>query len=514
MPAIWEISNAGPCSRLLLEVYGATKKRRKIKDSRVIGVNGTGTKCAAVAGFRLAIGVGISSEDAQGPYFVWYVPREERLDGESFTRLVMTYEEGYAVPMPCFTTEARRWDMPIGVDTMRAFRVLREYLANGRDEDLQLSIRRIDQADLAWAPPGRTVVYLADHPDFEEMVFRKPERYFKWLSAIPPLFSLPNIGAIYPKSDPDLTRLFGQGVLAGCFAPATLSSCFDWNTENKERLSGDRELCDMAGAYADFHLLLRQIQDVGLAAQILQQAMRDERSVEFHSMVAPVPWPADGAFPARAVWLQAWQNLCGSDQAVLSSDNQEYDATAKYGAGKKIVRVASSGLRHFLERCGVSSAESFVPQLDPQSSYIEVPPNRDEHARLTRILDVIVREYPAAIGVSYYLYEPQTDAARRQVGLTDFDANGRPTRIGLQRAVVRGPLSPLIETILHELTHVCVPTPEHELPFVDYQDKDRGRLFMTKNGIADEGSLDAPAPDPTPETVAALRLIQGKLAEL
>jgi len=507
------IANRGACPRLMLEIFGATNKRERISDHTIIGVNGTGTKCAPVAAYRLGIGVAVTSVDEDGPYYVRYLSRPQKLGGGDFTRLIMTYSGGEAVPMPCFTTAARNWDTPIGADTMRSFRVLREYLSNARDEDALMVVTQIGLQDVKHAVPGTTSVYLSWHSEFDVILRMHPERYFKWFSSAKPIFALPGVGAIYPKSDPETTRVFCQGTLAACIKQETSGSLYDWSTDDKNRLSEDRELREMTATYADFHLLLRHLPHVDVAAKILAGALSCETGVEHHALVAPVPWPADGAFPAKDVWLAAWQKVCQSDEAVISSGNREHDETARYSYGKRIMTVASSGLRAFLKRCGVQESKDFVPQLDPKAAYKEVTPNPEEKARLEYVLGEVFLEYPKAKEFEVYMYEPRTVAARQQLALTDFDEFGEPKRIGFQRDRVRGPIEDLVKSALHELVHAFVPTAKHESEFIHHEGTDRARLFMLKRGIPRGNPLDPPA-EPveekvSPETAAALRLIKS-----
>jgi len=504
------ISNRGACPRLMLEIFGATDKRDRISDHNIIGVNGTGTKCAPVAAHRLNIGVAVTSTDEDGLYYVRYLARVQTLSGMRFNRLIMTYQDGTEVPMPCFTTAARNWDTPIGSDTMRSFRVVREYLTNGRDEDPRMSVQRVGKSDVKLAAPGTTTVYLSWHPEFEEILQRHPERYFKWFSAARPVFAVPGLGAIWPKSDPANTRLFCQGTLAACIPQETTGSLYDWSTDDKNRLSEDRELRELTSTYADFHLLLRQLTDVDLATRILAGALSCEDGVEYQALAAPVAWPPDGAFPAKDVWLQAWHKVCKSKEAVISSGNREHDESARYAYGKTVVTVSTEALRRFLRRCGVQSSRDFVPQLDPAASYKEIKPNAEEQARIDYVLKEVGLEYPGAKTLEYYMYEPKTVPARQQLGLTFFDEHGQPARVGFQRTVVRGPLETFIDVVLHELVHSLVPTAKHESEFIHYEGVDRARLFMAKRGIPHGHALDPPPPAPatSPETEAALKLIK------
>ena len=478
------IRDRGMCPREFLEMLGATNKRDRINDHTVIGVNGTGTKFAAAAASRLGIGVGIASHDAQGSYFVTYEEVDVVIGDYACKRLVMKYlqKEEYRLPLPFTTLAGRNWDTPIGDDDKKTFRVLREYLSNAWDEDPHSTVTIVDT--LCYAPDGYTDVYLAWHDEFEEIVFDKPERWFKRLGGQPPLFELPGTGAAYPKSDPDKTRIFSLGRLAACSGKKSYVSLHDWNVDDKVWMSEDGEFRDMTKTYVALARVCAALQDEHLARSLLAWVMEHEQSLEgtvFRQMASSGKPPDN-----HDIWLRAWHAQYDEPggEAVIATE-YEHDQTAHHSYRKRIVRVPTI-LQGLLVLCGVKTSRDFIPLLSDLPPYQPVEPSQDVLDKLADIVLKIAKHVPEILDVEFYFYVPLKPEARKQIGFTDLDpVTGKPTgRIGLSLGVM-GSTAALVDTILHELSHLR-RTAEHDFAFIDDADRQRGALLRKLEGIPEE----------------------------
>lgn len=482
------IMNRGTCPRIMLEMFGAGTKRAKIKDPGIIGVNGTGTKYAPAAAMRLGLHLAISSTDADGPYFAAYDTIPIVHDGGTHHRLRMRYQNEYERPLMIWSEIGRNWDAPIGDDDKAVFRVLREYYSNALDEDPYPLVDVIErESDVVYAAPDRTVVYLSWHPEFEEMVLRQPERWFKRLANIPPLFKAPGIGTLYPRADPAKTRIYCQGNQAFCADESRLTSRFDWSTDEKAGLSEDREFRDQTKVYEQFYRLLSRIEDVRLARELLVWTMKREHSLE--GLIFRYGG-GRGAPANKALWAEAWHAQYDEDgrEAVIATDH-EWDQLAEFSYGKRAIE-APAALRDFLKHCGVKASRDFIPMLSDVPQYEEVIPSDAVRRKLDMLLAKMALDVPEVGGFQFYFYKPLTPEAKRQLGFAHFDKRHRPTgRIGLQ-IVLAGSTVDLAETIWHEVTHVVKGTTRHDLAFIDHADRQRGSFWLDKHGIPHEPRVD------------------------
>lgn len=507
------ILNRGACPRLMLEMFGATDKRDRAQDPNVIGVNGTGTKYAPAAASRLGIALHVSSHDERGRYYVGYDVMPIEVRGQKMDRIVMRYAD-YDFQTQYTANVGRVWDQPIGDDDKTTYRVLREYYSNGLDEDPRTLVDTVErEEDLVPAAPDQTVVYLSWHPEFQDMLHDHPERWFKRLSGMPPIFAVPGVGAIYPRSDPERTRVFCQGNLAHCVEEAKLPSCFDWSTDDKLNLSGDREFIDFAKAQADFHRLLLALDDERLARQLLAWALAHPNSLETQA------FGKSGLFLSKmkgnyGLWAKAWHDLLddpNGDEAIIANE-YESDERARYGFRKKPVKVPHN-MRPFLLRCGIKESRDFAPQM-PQIA--EVTPDAFHLSKFRWLLDRLIEEEPEAKEVEWFFYVPLTEGAKGNRGLTLIGADGKPIgRIGLQLGILAS-YRDLAHVMLHEMTHYLKDGDKmkHDLDFIHHEGAHRAKLFMEKKGIPDEPSVDvhklplarfAQASSATPETPARNR---------
>src|SRR5512135_34418 len=194
------IANRGPCSRDDLRYVGRSEKDAKMDDPDVGGWFGSGTKYAPIAALNLGIDVWVTSRDLDGAYFVTY--RSEPIKGRDDRCVVMRIYEGSndkvrEIETPFTLKSCRNWKEAIGDDTMKSFRVLREYLRNAFDEDKQTQFAYVDE--IAWAPEGWTYVYLQATEEIRKMISRA-DRYFKYLCGAKPVFALPGTARAFPKA--------------------------------------------------------------------------------------------------------------------------------------------------------------------------------------------------------------------------------------------------------------------------------------------------------------------------
>ncbi|HTK60339.1 MAG TPA: hypothetical protein VL283_04020, partial [Candidatus Baltobacteraceae bacterium] len=208
------IANRGTCPRLYLMLLGASSKDDNLEDDTQGGWFGSGTKYAAIAALNLGIDVWITSSDERGKYFLTYTTAQQMVDGKEHRQVILRAFEGAhdkekRIETPFTLRAAKNWTSPIGDDSMKEFRVLREYLRNAVDKDpLGTKITMVDALEWASAEPGKqeTYVYLTLTKEIKEML-KRADRYFKYLAGPKAVFSLPGTASAFPKSEAAATRV-------------------------------------------------------------------------------------------------------------------------------------------------------------------------------------------------------------------------------------------------------------------------------------------------------------------
>lgn len=396
-----EIKNKGVVSRKYYELIGATNKRERWNDASVIGNKGSGAKLAVVPVLRLGLQVAVSSKDSLGEYILRYDTEEANLGDRTTQQIIFKYDGDGSFPSQLTLDAFQDWDKPIGDDDKKIFKALREYVCNAWDEDKKLILKEV--GDVHQAKPGTTAIFLTMTDEIQQ-ILANPTRYFKILSDCKPLVSKKYVGAIYPKSEPGMTRLFSQGVLADCKKHEWYSTVFDYSLDDKYLLSEERIIKDLAAFVDGIGNLLSTVDDPEIVIKLFQSAAKEQAELEIQALERIKRVPSQTA----AIWKIAWQLHFGA-KAVISGYEKQIDQDAE-SRGFTIIRSLPNALERFLKRCGITCATDVVPRASREKgekpAYELIELNEKQQSRFNQTYSLFLRYYPQAKKFSVFFYRP------------------------------------------------------------------------------------------------------------
>lgn len=459
-----KIRNRGATPRGALEFIGFTTKRDS-DDPDTVGVKGSGAKLAAIAAMRRNILLWVTSVDTQGSYSITHKTRAEHIGGRIVRRIVYTYASGAEVYTNLLEDSFHDWDKPVGDDPNSCYPILREFIANAYDADREFTISVVDDQspDFVAAREDETIVYIEYSPEFEA-VLQEPSRYFKFLAKVKPLFTLPGVGDIYPKSDPKLTRMFVRGVLRRCSEVSP--SAFDYSIQDRSAVSEEGLLrIDTMKLFPQLAKLVCSLDDVELAKAIIVSALAGGSPAEG----AILCW-AGGMEPsekAKAAFKRAWKAHFG-DTAIIGGASPEADLLAKT-RGLTVVPVSFDLVRMFLQKCGIPSAQSLV-MIDTNETVDvpvgELPPELQERA--TRAWNTYLKQFPDAKQLPFSFFRAPKKA-RCSIG---GHSGAGFTGVWLNVERLEDDFREVLSTIVHEHRHCRTKKPDNDFGFWNPTDGD------------------------------------------
>lgn len=466
-----KVTNRGTIYRKLLELIGFSTKRDRLNDARIIGSKGSGTKISIPAVLRLGLDLWICSSDEGGSYFVTYKTRDVKVSaGKTVKQIFMVYDNGTEVPLQFLLESFADWDKPLGADTIREFKIVREILANAQDADPHFTIEVVEDTDEEFAvpQPGETTVFVSLTEGIEEIVFKNPERYFKFLTKSEPLFSVSGIGEVFPRSG-DSPRVFLQGVLIECL-PKTTSGIFDYSLFDKKLLSEERTPRDST-------VLRRQLAELILSvesrqfAKIVIHAIEDGKAV-FESIVLNY-LGENLSESAKWIWPRAWEELHG-EKTIISSSDPLLDGDAQV-RGYTVHPVSSTGLKNALLRAGVKQSSDFVSREPPKEIEM-VSLAANEQAIFDRVYALLLHFCPLAQEYPVRFFESRDEKSHWE-GVAGLGET-RGKEIWLSRAVFKKGLRNVLEVLIHELRHCVSKAQDYTPDFERQADKDEAELML------------------------------------
>lgn len=466
---------------------GFTTKRES-DDPDTVGVKGSGAKLAAIAALRRNILLWVTSVDDQGSYTLSHKTREERIGGRIVRRIVYTYASGAEVYTNLLEDSFHDWDKPVGDDPNSYYAILREFMANAYDADREFTISVVDDQspDFVAAREDETIVYIAHLPEFEA-VLKEPSRYFKFITEVKPLFSLPGVGDIYPKSDPEHARFFVRGVLRNC---TTTPSAFDYSIQDRSAVSEEGLLrMDTGAMYKQLALLAAALDDAEVAKAIIVSALGENSPVEA-TILAYAGSRNEPTALAKAAFKTAWTEVFG-ETAVIGGTSLEADSLAN--ARKwRIVPVPASGVKTFLKKCGIVCAEESVtvPEDAVREVVFDALP-RKLQKRATRVWNTYLKQFPDA----------------KQLPLRFFRATGKAwcsirghsgagsTGVWLNVDLLTDDFREVLSTIVHEHRHCRTKKPDTDFGFWNPTDGVIADVIIRAEGL--DPKTGEPLPDKT-----------------
>lgn len=400
-PLFLKIENKGVVSRKYYELIGATNKRERWNDASVIGNKGSGAKLAVVPVLRLGLQVAVSSSDSLGDYILRYGTEEANLGDRTTQQIVFKYDGDGSFPSQLTLDAFQDWDKSIGDDDKKIFKALREYVCNAWDEDKNFTLREVEE--IHQAKSGTTAIFLTITDEIQQ-VLANPTRYFKILSGCKPLASKKYSGAIYPKSEPGVTRLFSQGVLVDCKKDEFYSTVFDYSLDDKYLLSEERIIKDFAAFVDGIGNLLSSVDDSEIVIELFQSAAKQQAKLEVWALEKIKNIPSQTA----KIWKNAW-HLHFGPKAVISGREKQVDQDAE-SRGFTVIRILPDGLERFLKRCGITCATDVVPMASKEKGEKPICEliglDSEQQSRFNQAYSLFLRYYPQAKKFPVFFYRP------------------------------------------------------------------------------------------------------------
>lgn len=466
-PLFLKITNKGKVSRKYFELIGAGNKRERWEDASVIGNKGSGAKLAVVPILRLGLEVAVSSSDSSGAYILRYGTEEADLGDRITRQIVFKYDGSDSFPSQLTIDAFRDWDKPVGDDGMKVFKALREYICNAWDEDKQFTLEVVNEIHQAAA--GTTSAFLTITDEIRE-ILASSTRYFKILGGCDPLAENSS-GAIYPKSQPGVTRLFSQGVLVDCKEGEWQSTAFDYSLNGKQLLSEERIIKDFMAFVDVIGSLLSAIDNPGIVVNLFSSTAKNEARLEVHALERIKYVPPQTA----KIWKTAWQLHFGRSgcKAVISGHNKQIDMDAENRGFTPIYNLPA-GLEEFLKRCGITCAADVVPRVsenkEEKPAFVLIELDREQQSWFNGAYSIFLRYYPQAKEFPVFFYRP-TDYRMKGTGGHCGNGDRQYKEIWISEESL-GSVSEILTALTHEGRHCLKKAGDYDRAFnqeADYQ---------------------------------------------
>lgn len=465
-----KISNRGSMSRDAVRLVGFTTKYDEPVGSHVIGQWGTGTAFATVAALRLGLDVAIASNDLLGPYVLRFEIEETTLgDGKTADEIMLNYwvpdgeggVQNYRIPWNISLTAFRDWDKPMGDDDAKAFKVLREFICNARDEDLDFTIGTVEEQ--TFAPEGHTCVFITRTDEIDEVLDR-PERYFKFLAKDLAKFDVPGIGFLAPKSEKGMTRLFVQGVLASCETDIIFrSSLFDYGLDDRRFVSEDRTIKRYSEYRSALGRLIIGIGEESLVRGILEHVLAGKAETEKDALGTVTELDAQ----ARIIWLKALHDLCKWDRLCIASGNTALDEDARQLYGSMPIKIDYVLHGFFSQALGLPHARELVPVITDIKRLRFDGFSARSQRRFRIAFRVFARFFPerAYLPVVFYLSADET----MRKSISAFAGTGKTLYeeiwIAAKSETELHPFTRLLSALMHESRHCVTKADDYDRRF-------------------------------------------------
>jgi hypothetical protein len=492
-----KISNSGSLNRKYLELIGFTTKRESVDDEAVIGNKGSGTKLAAVAALRLGLDVAIASTDSYGRYLLTFDVEDVDVGEGAMARQIffryLNFPPGgkpaktVRYPSNMVIQAFQDWDRPIGQDGMASFKVLREFICNAIDADKQYRIDIVDRQEPV--APGETAVYIRYTEEIRQMLF-VPEaapKYFKFMGRQKAIVTVPGLGSMYPKSDPETSRLFVLGVLVDCSSASWRKSVFDYSMSAKSLISEERIIKNVYEYMNEIARLFGTLVHKHVMANLLEAAATGKADFEEDVLGRTRSFTE----ASKKAWLETVHGLFGENIAVASG-NKVIDNDCEQIYGHKPVGGGRTDLKEFLKALGIPRAEDIVPtklKYDPVSYFALDQGSRN---RFRTAFALFAKHFPERAGMPIVLYHPLDEALRKLLGFTPMSGERKFQDIWLatKTPTSLGQVQEIFETLVHESRHCLTKVDDYDRAFVHQAERDVATVVFRGEGIAsfDDGT--------------------------
>jgi len=474
-----KITNKGTFHRLFLEIIGLGNKREtKNEDTVIIGQFHSGFKLATPAAIRMGIDVAISSADNLGDFVLTFDTQEFSFmhRGEKITdrMIVYKYSNGKQSYLKVALSAFPDWEKPIGSDSNKYYNVLREYIANARDEDMGFIIET-GITEICQAPAGCTSLYIEQRPEILQLI-QRPAGHFKFLSFVHPLFKISELGAIYKKSTPSFMRFFNQGYLIDCREETIDRSLYDYDAVGKNLVTETRTMKSQDVFDKKIAKLFSCITDESLLGNLLVFSMREFFSYE--SKVFGLIGCEDMSPEFKDLCLRILHTEYG-DNILLSSGNISTDAELK-SRGYKVLYTGYH-FSNFLRQIGIKTADAKLHDLSEKLKFRDLTPEEKQK------IEKIVSEYLTTI--NYYagnLPEFKIRAVHDESGAILGCAANNYSEICIETKRFSAQDQEILRILIHEFRHCATRVPDSDYrTFMERADYEQVYLLQVIKIILD-----------------------------
>lgn len=459
-----KFTNKGAMSRKFLELIGATDKRSQMSDSSVIGNKGSGAKFAVVPSLRLGYEVAISSTDSEGNFLLYYEKEKVVLSAnQTIEQIVFNYVNDRRFPSQLTLDALRDWDQPVGDDTQKIFKALREYICNAWDADKDFTTEIVEELSLA--SPGTTCAYMTITEEIEE-ILQNPTRYIKFINKEKPLYAIEHTGGIYKKSEPGVTRLFCQGVLVDCKKSSYYSSIFDYSLDNKWLLSEERVIKDFSQYISQLADMIVSITDLGLVIQLMKGLMNKEAELEGDALkkIKHVPQSTQDLY--RAAWFAIF-----GDRAIIAIGSNQVDNDAR-NKGYVVVEGVPYHLQEFLKKCGIKTSKDFAPVVRKDAKkkdYELITLNAEQQSMYDEAYRIFLNYFPEARLFPVFFFKSEDWKFDDVLGHCGID-DKKYKEIWIKDASLVS-VNQILHTFVHEGRHCLTKAGDYDRAFMNFADE-------------------------------------------
>lgn len=519
-----KIENKGSLHRDFLKSIGLSIKRDHVDDPGVIGKNGSGTKLSAPASLRLGLGIVVTSTDENGPYQMSHEFDEYEVEGaKAFPTF---YRFRRPSPLGGEDQDAGRersgmdregfpdWDKPIGADGNPAFKVIREFICNARDEDAGFIIELV--AAPTYVPEGRTAVFIRLTKDVIRILVRTNiDRYFKFLAPkCKPVARVTDtqgdlIGEIYPKSQKDVSRLFMLGVLIDCSNEwYRVSSPFDYSLAKKSLISEERVITSIDAYCKELGRMFAGLTDRKVIKSVVNAMKEKTCWIEEIALATMTAMTA----AQKAAWLDVVCEVHGQ-KLVIASENWTLNRDAHHILGYTIVGEKNDHHRQFFKNVGIPRADDIAPKVEVANftalalSDIALKSRED----LLTAFQILAKYLPESALFPIRLLYPKDERLWKWLtGAALIDnAMRKEIWVVVNKDRTLPELKKLLGTLCHEARHCLTGADDYDRKFINHADVElvsvmlaaeclpkRRELWKTAGDQAAKISIIEPMPAP------------------
>lgn len=355
-----KICNKGTSPRRALEVLGFGFAKNNAKES--IGIFETGFKIASTMALRLGIKVAFSSADDRGPYMLTFGVTVETVSNgketKTLSKLRYIYDDGTFFDSGRGLEAFKGWQAVLNNEKNTAYPIVREGVANARDEDPNYTIE-YDVPKIEQAPAGYSALYIEQTKEVLVVLRDSPEKYFKFRGA-KPIFEAPGIGAVYAKT-PNRTRFFVCGYLASTEFTGIWQTLFDYDIYDRTIFGEYRGIKNRLAYFKKAGELLTNIKDEAFVMAVLKHCVKNPKAYELVFLKEVKDFPQE----FKDICLKFWQTYPDfGEEAVLATGKEEVDRRAEH-FGFKVVSPRREILLDLFKKAGIpDSAQAAKSRLN------------------------------------------------------------------------------------------------------------------------------------------------------